>query len=907
MKFINEYLKLFSVKTVSASIFLFFFLQSIPVYAQLKLIPQPKQIELQDAYFSFNENTKIVAHPLYAFLSSELNECIHTELGFYLKTEEGAKQAFIEFIKLDATQNTAAVLNKNALDPSFHFGNESYILKVFPKGIKIIAKTNAGIFYGTQTLMQLIRANRTGNTIPSVLIYDYPDIAVRGWQDDISRGPIPTMDILKEQIRKMASFKLNYFTLYIEHVFRFDSHPDIAPEEGITKAQLEELTAFAQQYHIRLIGNYQSFGHMEKTLSLPKYQHLAESQHIISPAFEESYEFLSDVYEEIVPVFEGEYFNINCDETYGLGEGKSKAMVDSLGIGGVYLSHINKLDSLLKPYGKKILMWGDIVGSHPEIIDQLPKDITVMAWGYHAADNFEYAITPLSESGLNFWVAPGINCWSNLYPDYHNTEVNVYNFIRDAYKHGATGVLNTSWDDDGLNFFQNNWHGFIWGAENSWNPPAFNPSIEESNSEREKVYDSFNQAFDALFYGLQKDDLINNILIFNGFHQSEVRDVLTNKQFFIPVFPIFYNDVKEGKRAENMEMLEQTSALKKRIEEIAPQVRYNHITLNYLLFAIRQLEFSLNKNLLRIDIHEYIKQSGNTTEVKLNERIDLLANEAKSLQEEYITLWNLENRKWWLKENIAQFEQLSEGLENLKYHCLITANDTLTAKGREISIRSLFNDQPVYFALNHDSLTKSSTKYKGPFYIHEDTKITARVIQSQQGFPISESTIIIHKGIGKLHQLHGHYSDYHPSYDGGGINGLLDGKQGDISDLRSGRWQGFAGQNIDIEIDLEELEDIHFFSMGFYQNTFDWVIFPIKIEIYAKNQMEEEYALIETIVNTITPEEKGSLKHSFTAHFDGLETRYLRVIAYYYGKLPEWHHAGSTYESMIFSDEIILR
>jgi len=69
----------------------------------------------------------------------------------------------------------------------------------------------------------------------------------------------------------------------------------------------------------------------------------------------------------------------------------------------------------------------------------------------------------------------------------------------------------------------------------------------------------------------------------------------------------------------------------------------------------------------------------------------------------------------------------------------------------------------------------------------------------------------------------------------------------------------------------------------------------------------DEYVLIQTLANTITPEEKGSLKHNYTTEFDDLKTRYLKVIAYYYGKLPEWHHAGSNYESMIFSDEIILR
>jgi len=904
---ISLWLYFIDMKTLKISILILILLQGVMLNAQLKLIPQPKKIELRDAAFRIHKNLTIVSHSPDSFHADELRDCIQQELNINLETSKKTTSNCIEFFIVDSAKRWTEILKDNALDATFEPGNEGYVLVVSARGIKIISKTDAGIFYGIQTLKQVIQANRSGITIPCATIYDYPDIAVRGWQDDISRGPIPSMETLKEQIRKMAAFKLNYFTLYIEHVFQFDSHPGIAPADGITKAQLEELGAFARQYHVHLIGNYQSFGHMEKTLSLPQYQHLAEAGHIISPALDESYQFLADAYSEIVPAFEGEYFNINCDETHGLGDGKSLAMVESLGVGGVYVSHITKLDSLLKPYGKKILMWGDIVGNHPEIIDQLPKDITVMSWGYHAADNFEYAITPLSESGLNFWVAPGINCWSNIFPDFYSTKINVYNFIRDAYKHGATGVLNTSWDDDGMNFFQNNWHGFAWGAENSWNVPASNLSMEASDVEREIIYHAFNRNFDAIFYGLRQGSLTDAMIIFSGFHQSGVRDILNNSRFFEPVFPIYFDYVRDGRRDENLNMLEQTRELNQNIEALAPQIRHNKSTLNYLLFAIREVEFTLHKNLLRIDISEFINETSRKSDADLKKQIDFLADEARALQAEYVVLWNLENRPWWLEKNTSKFEKLTEGIENLKYHCLITAGDKLTDKGREISIHSIFDDQEIYYALNADTVTMSSEKYTGPFFIDEDTKIVAGVIHPAKAWPISETTIIYHKGIGKLHKFNSQYSLYHPGYDGGGINALLDGRQGEVEVLRSGLWQGFSGQNIDIEIDLEKIQTINFFSMGFYQNTYDWVIFPTKIEIYAKDNLDNEYVLIQTLANDIAPEEKGSLKHNYTAEFDGLKTRYLKVIAYYYGKLPEWHHAGSNYESMIFSDEIILK
>ena len=879
----------------------------LPLHAQLKLIPMPKKVIIKSNSFTIEQNTKILSNGLDLFYANELSTCMREKVGIQLGLANNATSNYIEFIKAITPEALKAITKANGLDPDFKTGKEGYILLISPQGIKIFSTSDAGIFYGIQTLKQIIAANRIGYNLPCLVIYDAPDIPVRGWQDDISRGPIPTMATLKEEIVKMSSFKLNYFTLYIEQVFKLDKHPGIAPSEGITKAEINELSEFARQYHVNLIGSYQSFGHMEKTLSNPKYQHLAENGHIISPAREESYQFLGDVYSEIVPSFSGEYFNINCDETYGLGEGASKRMVDSLGLGGVYLYHINRLDKIIKPYGKKILMWGDIIGNHPEIIKQLPKDITVIAWGYHAADNFEYAITPLAKSGLNFWVAPGVSCWSNIYPDFKTTEINVYNFIRDAYKHGVTGVLNTSWDDDGLNFFQNNWHGFSWGAENSWNAPVSFNSNKKSDGERKRIYDSFNKSFDAIFYGLQNDSLTQNIATFSALRQSDVRDILTNSRFFEPLFPILLGDVAKGKKEENINLLNKLDALSNKIDSVLPKVKDNRSTLDYLSFAMKQVRFTLLKNLLRIDLYLFIHNEEAPSATELKNHIETLTRSAQQFKSDYAALWHQENRDYWLDKNLKKFDELISDISNLETHCIITPSPILSEKGREISIKSLFNDLPVYYSIDTTHSDESFMKYTGPLYFKRDVDLRAIVIQNDKAYPMSESKLVYHKAIGALYQLNSTYSNYHPSYDGGGKLGLLDGLQGDASNLRSGKWQGYGGQNIDIEIDLDKVQPLNYFSMGFYQNTFDWVIFPRKIDIFAKTGLSDKYKLVKTINNVIGPEEKGSIKHNYTTEFNNLQARFIKVVAYYYGKLPEWHHAGSKYESMIFADEIILK
>ncbi|MDY0278805.1 MAG: chitobiase/beta-hexosaminidase C-terminal domain-containing protein, partial [Acholeplasma sp.] len=556
---------------------------------------------------------------------------------------------------------------------------------------------------------------------------------------------------------------------------------------------------------------------------------------------------------------------------------------------------------------KKILMWGDIVSEYPQKIDQLPDDITVIAWGYHAADNFEYAITPISNTGIDFWVAPGVNCWSNIFPDYRSTEINVFNLIRDGLKHNARGVLNTSWDDDGLNFFQNNWHGFVWGAENSWNAPSLDLSAELSDLERTTRYASFNEAYNVLFYGLEDENINDYIIEFSHLHNSAVRDVLKNTRFFEPIFPIHLEYVSNRSRNSNTQMMSHIDTLNQKIEAISQKGIKNEETLDYLMFAIQQVRFILNKNMLRVDLYDFINNKNKISALDLKNSIEALTQELELLKTEYINLWNRENREYWLDINLAKYDVLIDDLKNLEGYCIISTSDDITEKGRAISMRSLFGDFPIYYSINQDTVGSFSSKYTEPIYVAEDASIKACAVHNNKTYGVSECNLIYHKAIGKLHALHSDFSTYHPSYDGGGINALLDGKQGDNSDLRSTKWQGYAAQDIELEIDLERIETLNSFSMGFFQNTYDWVIFPKQVEVYVKKELDSEYQLFTIIKGKTPPEKQGNIKEVYSADFNSIQTRYIKVIARYYGKLPEWHHAGSSYESMIFSDEIIIR
>jgi hypothetical protein len=843
----------------------------------LKLIPYPKQVEIAPGVCDISKGVLIQAGSLK-----------NTGIEEFL-SQTGTPRA----ASMAKGQTTLRLKTGGSFD--FPCGDEGYRLTVAPNKIEIRANTEAGIFYGVQTLTQLVLANQEKGHIPCLTIRDYPDIPVRGWQDDISRGPIPTLDYLKKQVRVLSAFKLNAMTLYTEHVFKLKKHPTLAPPDGITQEQIAELSAYAARFHVQIIGNFQSFGHMEKILSKPGYTHLAEKGHILSPVKEESYNFLKEVYSEIVPAYSSRYFNINCDETFGLGEEASKSMADSIGIAGIYGYHINRLDKLLKPYNKQILMWGDIAAD-PEITRLLPRDITVISWGYHDAPSFDYAIKPFADQHLNFWVAPGTSCWGNIFPNFRVAEINIRNYIRDGYKLGATGVLNTTWDDDGLTLFENNWWPLVYGAENSWNPT----DVETHD------YASLRISYDKIFFGASRQSVLSWMHAFSGLHQSAVRGMLTDGRMMEPVMLFYPEYVEDAQLQVNSDVLGRIDSLEMLLPALEKEVVRNREVLDYLKFALAEARFTANKNIFRVQLYKYIKGTGDALPADhLKSTLKWLIRESERLKEGYVRLWSLENRNWWLDRNLAPWDRLTEGIRDIRGVTLLDVAPGLKPEGREIRMRSVMDNLPVYYTLDGTEPTMASARFTGPVFIQQDATTRARVIAEGRNFPETADSLIMHKAIGKITRLNSAWSPYHPAYAAGGASALADGRTGSVKDIRSGRWQGFSGQNIDVEFDLGAVETLHSFSMGFYQHTFSWVILPKQVEIHTSSD-GIHYQLYTTIGHTIPVDWPDPITHEFTADLTGLSTRYLKVVAVYFGPLPEFH-ASKGEQSMVFADEIELR
>ncbi len=209
---------------------------------------------------------------------------------------------------------------------------------------------------------------------------------------------------------------------------------------------------------------------------------------MLSPAYNESYRLLSDIYRDLTPVYPSHHFCVLCDEVWALGKGASAAMVRERGFARVYADHVHWIRDELAKYDKRIWVAADVALEHRDILRQLKKDIVLLPWNYGPHPSFEDIILPIKEHGFDFIVTTGVSCSRKLFPDFSTTRENIRNFVRDGIRHGAMGMLNTNWDDFGSNFFSNNWYGIAYGADQGW------------NSENEATA-RFDERFAAAFYG----------------------------------------------------------------------------------------------------------------------------------------------------------------------------------------------------------------------------------------------------------------------------------------------------------------------------------------------------------------------------------------------------------------------
>jgi len=361
------------------------------------------------------------------------------------------------------------------LDPAAAASPEGYRLVIAQDGVRAASPDEAGLLRAAATLRQIARA--CGRDWPCTEIDDAPAFPVRGVLLDISRDKVPTMDTLRGIVDLLSELKFNRLELYTEHTFAYRAHPEVwADASPVGPDEVRTLDAWCRGAGIELVPNQNSFGHMERWLKHPRYAPLAEAPEgsvppwggprrgpsTLDPGNPASFDLVRSLYDELLPCFTSRTFNINCDETWELGQGRSRARCEAEGRGRVYLGFLRKLHADVRARGVAVQAWGDVVHQHPELIPDLPRDLTMLEWGYEAAHDFDGRCARFAAAGLPFLVCPGTSTWNSIAGRWTNALGNLAAAARAGLAHGAGGFLVTDWGDGG--------HWQPWPA--SWLPLA---------------------------------------------------------------------------------------------------------------------------------------------------------------------------------------------------------------------------------------------------------------------------------------------------------------------------------------------------------------------------------------------------------------------------------------------------
>lgn len=644
---------------------------------ELKLIPEPKHVEQSGNAIHFVGSIRIVLGAAHGredrvaaeTLADEIRSATGRKASITTAQPGESLAGAIYLARLSDDRRLRAAFAAHGLTAEENSDPEGYLLEADRSGIRVGGMGGAGLFYGVQTLRQLVHLDAKRRLeCPAVRIKDWPAMRWRGIHDDVSRGPVPTLDYMKQQIRTIAEYKLNLYALYMEHIFDYQSQPVVAPKESaLTATEIRELVEYAKKYYVTILPEQQAFGHLHHVLKFELYSDLAETPHghVLAPGNEKSYEFITEIYKELVPLFPGPLLHIGADETFELGTGQTKARAAEAGLGRVYLEHLKRVAEILAPYHKRLLFWGDIAVRYPELFGILPKDMIAVPWAYDPRLSFDSLLKPFHDAGLAIIAAPGASNWNRLFPDLNAANVNIRNFVRDAQRFGAIGLLNTTWDDDGEALFAMAWPAVVFGAACAWQ--AGESSIEAFQAR----YDwAFYRNGDATFReALDELARTHTLLAARGLGGAYDDAFWTD-----PFSEAGARYTEKALPAARDLRLEAEKALALLLTSRA-KARAHAETLDALIFAAQRLDafgmkiqFLAESSQFYRDAYEHrddrARVGRDLWEITgINGRLEDLRDAATRLRESYAQLWRQESRPFWLENVLVRYDILASAYQ----------------------------------------------------------------------------------------------------------------------------------------------------------------------------------------------------------------------------------------------------
>ena len=393
----------------------------------LDITPTPQSLVQKNGHFTLNSKT--------SFAIGKNQRADLKKVAAYFQSKILYSTGYNLNIKNSGSSNAISL----QIDKSLKIGNEGYQLTVTPKKVIVKAKTPQGIFYGMQSVMQLLPPQIESETIidnvaweiPCVEIKDEPAYGYRGMMLDVCRH-FHDVEFVKKQLDIMAMFKMNYFHWHLtdDHLWTIEikKYPRLAEVGSVrrnadgsihrgfyTQEQIKEVVAYAAERYITVIPEVELPGHALAALTAyPEYSctggpfelrnKWGVEDNVYCAGNDKTFEFLQDILEEVIPLFPGKFFHIGGDEC-PMGDWKKcpdcQAARAKKGQGDnveAQMSDFTKsLTAMLAKHRKKPILWYDINKSYYH------KGETVMSW---LPGEFPRCIDKTKEQGIDLIVTP---------------------------------------------------------------------------------------------------------------------------------------------------------------------------------------------------------------------------------------------------------------------------------------------------------------------------------------------------------------------------------------------------------------------------------------------------------------------------------------------------------------------
>lgn len=415
--------------------------------------------------------------------------------------------------KLTGTGNPDKNVLTLVIDPALEETKnpEGYVLKIQNGNVIIKSTGEAGIFYGCQTLEQLLEDARDFKaTIPACRIIDYPALGYRAVHFDVKHH-LDRMDYYYQSIDRLARYKINAVIFEFEDKLGYVRQPLIGAPQAISIEEMAKLTTYARDRNIEISPLVQGLGHATFILKHDHYAPLREIPHkrwVFCPVDEGTYRVLFDMYKDAMDATPGsKYLHIGGDEIGDIGIcPRCKPMADKEGVMSLNLYWLNRVCNFIAENGRTPIFWDDMPlkqagvyettyndqvdaeeasvawkAGEPKLdilIQDFPKKCVYMRWNYELGrlPGNMMALDWYKKNDLAVMVSTAAQTGALLFPKDERTGsmndgglIAIQSFLQLANEKGIDGMLCTAWDDLSPHF-ETYWRGFIASAEYSWSP-----------------------------------------------------------------------------------------------------------------------------------------------------------------------------------------------------------------------------------------------------------------------------------------------------------------------------------------------------------------------------------------------------------------------------------------------------